>query len=130
MRELGSTPVAEPTAHPTRTTRRAPRPRHVADDDPRLAPYLRGVRLAITFTGESVVERRVDERAIARIASLMRDDHGQRAEVIVSASTEPLSTQRAHSEKRHIAIRGPSRSRFTLRARASPEPSVLVRLVR
>lgn len=101
----------------------------IAGPDPRLASYAGGVSIEASFPGESPREARIDEPAIARIAALMREDRSLRCEVSVTAATAALALRRAHRVKGLIAVRGPSRARFELRAGAGDD-AVRVRLFR
>ncbi len=105
-------------------------PQRIADDDPRLRPYLGGLTLAIEFPDGGAREQTVDARAVTRLAALMREDHGLRAEVVASAPSASLARLRARRVKGLIAIHGPSRSRFEIRGRVAARPSVRIRLVR
>ncbi|MEC7524924.1 MAG: CapA family protein [Myxococcota bacterium] len=107
---------------------RAPSPR-TADSDPRLAPWLRGAELRVTFPEGGARESSVDARAIARLAALLREDRSLRAEVIAHAPDASLAALRARRVKGLIAIRGPSRSRFRHRGSAGPS-RVVIRLHR
>jgi hypothetical protein len=98
----------------------------IPDDDRRLAPLLRGVELAIEFRDGSMVERTVDAAAIARIADLMREDRSLRVLTIAYGEHALLRARRVNGL---IAVRGPSRSRFTARE-APGAPRVVVRLYR
>ncbi len=114
-------------AAPRRSAPARTPPARIPDGDPRLAPYLRGARVEATFAGAR--EEHVDEAAIARVAALLREDRSLRCEVIVTAEDEALAELRARRVKGLIAIRGPSRSRFTTRGRRGA-PSVTIRLAR
>lgn len=120
-----------------RTSTRGRTPRIViADSDPRLQPYLRGVRFPIEFVDGAVAERTVDAAALARVVAIMQEDHGLQCE-IVGSSTEAeaaarpsLGAMRARRLKVLIAGRGPSRSRFRTRGGRPGRPQVILRLRR
>ena len=119
----------EPRRRAAARNGRAPRPR-IADRDPRLAPYLRGVRLEVSFAAGSARERAIDSAELARIAALLREDLGLRCEVVAVAPDAVLARLRARRVQGLIAIRGPSRSRFVAHGRAGSEEGVTIRLAR
>ncbi|MCC6872894.1 MAG: CapA family protein [Sandaracinaceae bacterium] len=102
----------------------------IADDDPRLQPWLRPREFTIAFRGGASVESRVDAAAVTSLVSLLRADPSLRVEIVGHASTIALGAQRARRLKGLIAIRGPSRSRFVTRGGEPGPDRVLVRLSR
>lgn len=97
-----------------------PRP-VIADSDPRLAPYLRGIVFPMEFHDGRVAERSVDPAALSRVIALMTEDRGLRCEIIGYTTvaeadrSATLGAMRARRLKGLIAGRGPSRSRFATR---------------
>ena len=102
----------------------------IADDDPRLQPWLRPREFTIAFREGASVESSVDAAAVTTLVSLLRADPSLRVEIVGHASTTALGAQRARRLKGLIAIRGPSRSRFVTRGGEPGPDRVLVRLSR
>lgn len=137
-RRRAAEPVARPRHRPRRArpapARRAAR-RRIADDDPRLRPYLRGVGLGVRFPEGRARESEVDRSALGRLAALLREDRSLRVEVVGYATEAEreghatLGSLRARRVKGLIAILGPSRSRFTTRGGTGPA-RVVVRVRR
>ncbi|GAB5544910.1 MAG: hypothetical protein SangKO_046700 [Sandaracinaceae bacterium] len=130
------TPPRPARATPSQGRARVPRrsaPRQtVPDSDPRLAPYLRGAELRARFAPGVAREASIDERAVGRLAALLREDRSLRVEVIAYAEAPDgarLAALRARRVKGLIAMRGPSRSRFRHRG-AVGRPRIVVRLYR
>ncbi len=121
---------AEPRATRPDRERGPPPAARIGDSDPRLAPYLRGARVAASFGAEAAEERSIDEREIARVAALMREDRSLRCEVVAVAGSERLAARRARRVMGLVAVRGPSRSRFSARGRAGADEGVTIRLSR
>ncbi len=129
----------EPRAEPMRVRRqtdlhaepvRAPSIR-IPDDDPRLSAFARGVLVAVEFPLGSAYERTIDATLLARIVELMREDRSLRAEIVGYAAAHEengLAEARARRVKGLIAIRGPSRARFS--TRGGRQSGLLIRLTR
>lgn len=119
---------------PARIDARAP-PERIAADDPRLQPFVRGTDLGVRFDRGQAREASIDERALRSLAGLLREDRGLRVEVTGYATADELTgnaglgSLRARRVKGLIAILGPSRSRFVVRA-AVGTAAVRVRVTR
>lgn len=93
-----------------------------------------GIALRISFPHGGARESSVDEAQVRELAAMLLADRALRVEIIarVRASEPPsLAMARAHRACGVIAIRGPSRARFTLRAaEPSDEPRITIRIRR
>lgn len=114
---------ARPPAHP-----RASRPRD-PDAPPIPADLARGVELRVTFAPGAAIVASHDAAQIRAIADLLLADRTLRVE-LVARGDPALALQRAHRARGLIAIRGPSRARFTLRAAPAERDALTLRLTR
>ncbi|WP_236606655.1 CapA family protein [Sandaracinus amylolyticus] len=118
LASLLGAPVELAATAPPPPLRTEPRsaPRTTDEIPPELA---RGVALRIEFPHDGAVESSVDRAQIRAIADLLRADRSLRVEIVArpaSTERESLALSRAHRARGLIAILGPSRARFTLRA--------------